>query len=839
MNNDYLYNCIECRQDWAMEHLCHVCNPQEVKSFNIYNLLSEYSGGVLVPKIQRDYAQGRSEESDHGQAKLVRNDFLNYLFDNSKEEKSLDFVFGTTKQKDDKVWFIPVDGQQRLTTLWLLMLYQVKVIDTKDSQKYCESETCASLLKKFSYDNRRAARDFVKNIAEKEWDIKDRGKSDDVSYSLKICNWFMDYWQYDPTVDSMLRMLDAIHNLYKEKNCFSDLNCFPDLTNIKFYFFDMQAHGLDENLYLKMNSRGKPLTPFENLKANIEGLLEALKDAEKKPNCDNAFSNEMQSDKNIFGNTFCEKWKYYIDRDWTNWFWKNSKENNTIDKAFAQFICRFSAGYCKINYSAEDVYDKLNREENESDEDFSNRKKQLFKELIDYLLSEYKENQNIDFEKIRPALRNNAFEAMAKVLMGFSKDKYLIQPYWDRNNCDLGEKFNGSDKVKIEEYKQLAVIQSYLIADGKDDKEKNAWMRFAWNMAENYVTGAKNYISFCEMLAVLRDKNETLYEAMISPDVLGTNPPPQLKEEIEKAAQIIRKIKNQNSEGPAEDVIIQAESYAFFKGAIRFLFRDENGEINEKSWNDFDKKWKNAQEYFDGKGVKDKYKTKLIKSLVIQCANWDNQLYNKQIFNPNASTWKWIMCADEWRAAINKILVDIKNILPVQNKEHPVLKLLQYLPYETLVQKRPRGRFRCNGRLGFYEPYEQNAITFDWGNFRRNEILSALINEEKIQCTSLLDNINDHCFFEGWDVDFSYCNHTFRWHQNNYVYLMNQDPKNPNGYTYRNQNKKEELEIYCCFKAEGIDDSVEFIKQLNDLIKEHENRCSQCTDQTSEQPAEQ
>lgn len=582
MNSDYLYNCIECRQDWAMEHLCHVCNPQEVKSFNIYNLLSEYSGGVLVPKIQRDYAQGRSEESDHGQAKLVRNDFLNYLFDNSKEEKSLDFVFGTTKQKDDKVWFIPVDGQQRLTTLWLLMLYHVKCIDTKDSQKYCECETCASLLKKFSYDTRRAARDFVKKIAEKEWDIKDRGKSDDVSYSLKICNWFMDYWQYDPTVDSMLRMLDAIHNLYKEKNC------FPDLTNIKFYFFDMQAHGLDENLYLKMNSRGKPLTPFENLKANIEGLLKAQKG--ESPDCDNAFDNE--TDKNIPGSTFCEKWKYHLDRDWTDWFWENSKENNTIDKAFAQFICRFLAGYCKINYSAEVVYDKLDKKENESDEDFDKRKKLLFDELIKYLLSEYKENQNIDFEKIKPALRNDAFEAMAKVLMGFSKDRYLIQPYWDRNNCDLGEKkFNGNDKVKIEEYKQLAVIQSYLIADDKDDKERNAWMRFAWNMAENYVTGAENYKNFCEMLAVLRNQSKPLYEALLDSD-LKKYSAAQLEEEIAKARQIVSKRKNPNSVGPAEDVIIQAESYAFFKGAIRFLFRDEKEDWN---WKDFDVKWENAK----------------------------------------------------------------------------------------------------------------------------------------------------------------------------------------------------------------------------------------------------
>ena len=804
MNNDYLYNCIECRQDWAMEHLCHVCNlqektNQEVKSFNIYNLLSEYSGGVLIPKIQRDYAQGRGEESDHGQAKLVRKDFLNYLFDDSKEEKNLDFVFGTTKQKNGEVWFVPVDGQQRLTTLWLLMLYHVKCIDTKDSQKYCECETCASLLKKFSYDTRRAARDFVKKIAEKEWDIKDRGKSDDVSYSLKICNWFMDYWQYDPTVDSMLRMLDAIHNLYKEKNC------FPDLTNINFYFFDMQAHGLDENLYLKMNSRGKPLTPFENLKANIEGLLEALKDAEKEPNCDNAFSNEMKSDNNISEDTFCEKWKYYIDRDWTNWFWKNSKENNTIDKAFAQFICRFFAGYCKINYSAEVVYDKLDKKENESDEDFDKRKKLLFDELMKCLLSEYKENQNIDFEKIKPALRNDAFEAMAKVLMGFSKDKYLIQPYWDRNNCDLGEKFNGSDKVKIEEYKQLAVIQSYLIADGKDDKEKNAWMRFAWNMAENYVTGAENFKNFCEMLAVLRNQSKPLYEALLDSD-LKKYSAAQLEEEIAKARQIVSKRINPNSVGPAEDVIIQAESYAFFKGAIRFLFRDENGDWN---WKDFDVKWKNVNRYIDKKGeaIKPLYHIPFLSALLRSITQW-SQLEQKRIFVNDSSTIKNnLLLAKDYVSEIHKILLaeklnDIQREEFVDGENEIVCEIKNFISQEKdlryLMELFKNKDLRFSHWCVLY-PYggRDAEVHFDrYTNIKKvKNIKNVSINKE--------------------GINFEYNNNYFQWHTNNYIYSMKDTGEK--SWNEKDLDAKEQEDRYYCFKFVNVDDIK---KQIESLITE-------------------
>ena len=73
---------------------------------------------IEIPKIQRDYAQGRPDEI----ATRIRKDFLGVLYRalTDGDRVSLDFVYGEITA--DGV-MIPLDGQQRLTTLFLLHWY--------------------------------------------------------------------------------------------------------------------------------------------------------------------------------------------------------------------------------------------------------------------------------------------------------------------------------------------------------------------------------------------------------------------------------------------------------------------------------------------------------------------------------------------------------------------------------------------------------------------------------------------------------------------------------------------------------------------------------------------
>ena len=72
---------------------------------------------IRIPRIQRDYAQGRKGKEN------LREEFLTSLSEalNGKTEQlKLDFIYGSG---DGDGHFSPLDGQQRLTTLWLLHWY--------------------------------------------------------------------------------------------------------------------------------------------------------------------------------------------------------------------------------------------------------------------------------------------------------------------------------------------------------------------------------------------------------------------------------------------------------------------------------------------------------------------------------------------------------------------------------------------------------------------------------------------------------------------------------------------------------------------------------------------
>ncbi len=72
---------------------------------------------IEIPIIQRDYAQGRLEPS----VERIRENFLGVLHGalTSGDPISLDFVFGDVVSGTLR----PLDGQQRLTTLFLLHWY--------------------------------------------------------------------------------------------------------------------------------------------------------------------------------------------------------------------------------------------------------------------------------------------------------------------------------------------------------------------------------------------------------------------------------------------------------------------------------------------------------------------------------------------------------------------------------------------------------------------------------------------------------------------------------------------------------------------------------------------
>lgn len=256
--------------------------------------------GITIPIIQRDYAQGRLSES----VNIIRERFLKVLYDalvNDKKQ-TLDFVYGNI---EDSV-LTPLDGQQRLTTLFLLHYYIAKHEDI-DAEEY-------DFLRNFTYETRESSKSFCSHLVMFTPDFSQSTLSEQIQDEA----WFLLEWENDPTVLSMLVMLDSIHKMFCQTNglwrkLMSD--------NIVFYFLPINDMGLTDELYIKMNSRGKPLTQFEHWKAELELSLKEVNPELSK--------------------TIARK----IDKEWTDLLWPyrnsgtgNSKEDNVIDDEFLRYI---------------------------------------------------------------------------------------------------------------------------------------------------------------------------------------------------------------------------------------------------------------------------------------------------------------------------------------------------------------------------------------------------------------------------------------------------------------------------------------------------------------------
>ncbi|MFT3920044.1 DUF262 domain-containing protein [Cloacibacterium sp.] len=269
--------------------------------------------GVVIPMIQRDYAQGRSNPK----SLEIRNQFISDLkvaIENSKKEEEypleLDFVYGYI-QNDI---FYPLDGQQRLTTLFLLHWY----LSFKEDDLKLTSPT----LSKFTYQIRQTSKDFFRKLLELDFD---KEKFDDPEFILstyiKNQSWFLSKWITDNTIFSCLNVLDLIHEKFKKADILlADLTS-NDKTPIVFNFLDIEKLGMSDDLYIKMNARGVSLTSFENLKAELSKLIKESKFNEK-----HIYNYEHSEGVSKF-----DMYKYFItkiDTVWSDYFW-NKRDINT------------------------------------------------------------------------------------------------------------------------------------------------------------------------------------------------------------------------------------------------------------------------------------------------------------------------------------------------------------------------------------------------------------------------------------------------------------------------------------------------------------------------------
>ena len=259
-------------------------NIGELKTFR---QLLEEENTIIIPKVQRDYAYGRKEKK----VETVLGDMLIGMIEAVKHDTCniLDFVYGSPYVRKNKVssGFIPLDGQQRLTTLFLLHFY-ASLLGDENGNPIEQSQV--DFLAKFRYETRQSATEFCTNLIKvirqnligKYQPNRDKLKEliiDDACY--------LNTYYYDPTITSILNVLEKIEQKCIELGVLQlPGDCMwkrlMEKRNIEFYCLSLEKFGLADDLFIKMNARGKSLTTFEIFKSDMLAIIkkvdEPLKD---------------------------------------------------------------------------------------------------------------------------------------------------------------------------------------------------------------------------------------------------------------------------------------------------------------------------------------------------------------------------------------------------------------------------------------------------------------------------------------------------------------------------------------------------------------------------------
>lgn len=273
---------------------------------------------IIIPEIQRDYVWQNENvvnflqsilDNSKRQANLtigITEDILNSLSPEMREvmlraqkEKqnycNVGFIYAySDPEMPDR--YVLIDGQQRITTLFLILLALYVKENKEDDFKrtYFKNEVL-----KVDYKVREDSHEFLFNFVKH---ILDGNNSIDILNKY----WYFTEYKHDTTIQSIRANYQTISNFINKH----DLSLEYVEKYIEFWYFDTNKSKQGEELYLYMNSRGEIVSPNESIKAN---LLKRLSNQEK--------------------HEWGTKWE-----NWQNLFWKYRQSNYNSDLGIEEFL---------------------------------------------------------------------------------------------------------------------------------------------------------------------------------------------------------------------------------------------------------------------------------------------------------------------------------------------------------------------------------------------------------------------------------------------------------------------------------------------------------------------
>lgn len=290
--------------------------------------VNRYVDQLIVPEIQRDYVWQEDQllgflssiaeefrkcqdadipeidvdtRSDSGA--LLQKDFEEF-FRKRNFSANIGFIYAYSDEQYQGRYFL-IDGQQRITSLFLLLLVLASRCDQEETftKYYCREGH--PLL---DYRVRDATSHFLSAIVEM--------LLENPAVEIEDQAWYLDAYNEDVSIRTMLSNLKSISS-WLESAKLSEMEFFDYVQNhTEFWYFDTNISAQGENLYIYLNARGEQVQSNENLKAELLSHI------------------PTDSQKNDWG----KRWEH-----WQDLFWRHRKlgakqGSLNADKGFNGFI---------------------------------------------------------------------------------------------------------------------------------------------------------------------------------------------------------------------------------------------------------------------------------------------------------------------------------------------------------------------------------------------------------------------------------------------------------------------------------------------------------------------
>lgn len=503
---------------------------------------------IVIPSLQRDYVQGNRRDKI--------SPFIDYLLEGfeGKDGIDLNYMYGTILKNDDgTISFVPIDGQQRMTTLWLLRLYLTARANVQQPGAH------RPMVQRLEYRTREYAREFCRALSEHVDAV--------VTPELKLVDiirqpWFIEAWRHDVTVQGCMATLRIIDEKIGSRSASELLEQFDEKIRFSLQTLD---DDINDDIYIKMNGRGIHLTEFENLKAWLDQRVENCKCAD-----------------------FRKRWQRCMDNEWADMVWQNrcvrkDDDENPIDNLMLRLLYTLAYLYWvqhqdqltqAIDEGGDDLKSELRHElGSDSNDDLVPR---LLSHLIrrdKFWLSEYLLEQ-------LPIFSHKSLQFMADNLdclcSRWKQLNGLDLYFWKGSATTLFFQMFLDEALESIPYGKLALCHAVLAYPGSEAKEPfEEWMYRMRNLIVNQDVHKGNLLNIMDSISnkIGKRLKEARFRQIFETYPIEHFNQQQLAEE---------KLKSQVQDEELQRFMRKLENHPFFVGQIKFLFDFCGEKIDDK-----------------------------------------------------------------------------------------------------------------------------------------------------------------------------------------------------------------------------------------------------------------